>query len=101
MTTCLRRASLAAALALASGAGVLLAQPVIHLETGGKEWVSARTPVEVVVASPPTAEDGRLAFLLVSPDGSSSLDVTDLFRPTERGFVYRPELAPLPPGEHD
>jgi len=101
VTTCLRRASLAAALALASGAGALLAQPVIHLETGGKEWVTARTAVELVVVSPPTAEDGRLAFLLLSPDGSSSVDVTDLFRATERGFVYRPELAPLPPGERD
>ena len=101
MTTCLRRASLAAALALASGAGALLAQPAVHLETGGKEWVTARTPIELVVVSPPTAEDGRLAFLLVSPDGSSAVDATDLFRATERGFVYRPELAPLPPGERD
>jgi hypothetical protein len=101
VTSCLRRASLAAALALAPGAGALLAQPAIHLETGGKEWVTARTPVELVVVSPPTAEDGRLAFLLLSPDGSSAVDVTDLFRATARGFVYRPELAPLPPGERD
>ncbi|MDQ6893879.1 MAG: hypothetical protein M3167_14500 [Acidobacteriota bacterium] len=101
MTICLRRASLAAALALASGSGALLAQPAVHLETGGKEWVTARTPIELVVVSPPTAEDGRLAFLLLSPDGSSAVDATDLFRATERGYIYRAELAPLPSGEHD
>lgn len=95
MTTRLRRASLAAALALTSGAAVLLAQPAVHLDTGGKEWVSSRTPIELVVFPPPKPDEGRLAFLI------GSMDVTDVFRPTARGFAYRPELVPLPSGERE
>ena len=104
MTTCLRRASLATALALASGAFSLLAQSTVsavNLETGGKEWVTSSTPIELVVFPPVNPQEGRLAFVLGSPDGSSSIDATDLFRASARGFVYRPELAPLPSGERD
>jgi hypothetical protein len=72
-----------------------LAQPSVHLDTGGREWVTADTPIEVVAFPPPGPQEGRLAFVL------GSTDATDLFRPTARGFVYRPELMPLPPGETD
>ena len=91
----MRHKSLAAGVALALAAARGLGQPAVHLDTGGKEWVDSRTPIEVVVFPPPRPEEGRLAFIL------GSTDATDLFRPTARGFVYRPELMPLPPGERD
>jgi hypothetical protein len=68
----------------------------IALSTGGHEWVRRDGTVEIKLDRWPTAGEGRLAVLL------GPTDVTDLFQ--QRGadtLAYRPELLPLPPGEHE
>lgn len=84
--------ALAAALSpLAAAAQGLVVEP--GFDAAG--WVRRGDPIEVVVRRPANAESARLVVLI------GELDATDLFRATERGLVYRPELLPLPAGEHE
>lgn len=65
----------------------------ISLDTGGREWVEQRQEIELLLNRPLESADGRLAILI------GQVDLTDLFRSTPRGLVYRAEEMPLPPGE--
>jgi hypothetical protein len=82
-------------------AGLLLATPAraqeieVELVTGGQEWVRRDGTVELVLSRFPAAGEGALAVVV------GGLDRTDLFRRTERGLAYRPELMPLPAGESE
>ena len=93
MTTCLRRASLATALALASGAFSLLAQSTVsavHLETGGKGTIGHLPhAIELVVFPPVNPQEGRLA-------SSSWAPRTDRARSTRRTSSGRARGAPSP-----
>jgi hypothetical protein len=102
-----RRASqiaLALTLGLAAAGSPLRAQGApaatsgelqVTLQTGGQEWVRRDGTVELVLSRWPAAGEGRLAVLL------GPTDVTDLFAQRGSTLVYRPELLPLPPGQHE
>lgn len=62
---------------------------------GSGDWVQRREAIELRLDGEPGSVDGRLAVLL------DRVDVTELFRRTGETLVYRPELMPLPPGEHE
>ena len=88
--------TLSMALALVLCAGGLFGQEIPEItidlgESASDGWVSRQTEITVVVDS---SYDDRLAFLL------GSTDLTDLFRRTDRGWVYRATELPLPAGEH-
>ena len=104
----MRKKALVLALALALCAGGLSAQDInesqdtrtvdlqvrLDLGTGSGPdgWATRRT--EITVELDDETADQRLAFLL------GNNDLTDLFRRTDRGFVYRATDLPLPVGEH-
>lgn len=62
---------------------------------GSGDWVPRTEPIELRLTGALGAEDGRLAVVL------DRIDVTELFRRNGESLVYRPELMPLPPGEHE
>lgn len=66
-----------------------------RLETGGREWVSRRFPIEIALSRPAASAEGRLAVVL------GKTDLTDLFEPTEKGLRYRGALQPFPSGERE
>lgn len=77
--------------AIAASAG---AQDIeIELFTGGQEWVRKNGEVELLFTRFPRPEEGALAVVV------GAMDRTELFRRTDRGLRYRPELLPLPAGE--
>lgn len=61
------------------------------IEARYDDWVRADEPIALAVG----AGGSRLAVFI------GVTDVTDLFRRTADGLVYRPELVPLPPGESE
>jgi hypothetical protein len=67
----------------------------VELFTGGQEWVRRDGVVELVLSRWPSPEEGQVAVVV------GGMDRTDLFRRTARGLAYRPELMPLPSGEHE
>jgi hypothetical protein len=93
-----RRRSIAAGallLALAGGGAMRAAEPQVALATGAGQWVRRDEPFEITLSAWPAATEGRLAVLL------GDVDATELFRRSERGLAYRPELMPLAPGERE
>ncbi|HTS03081.1 MAG TPA: hypothetical protein VMN04_11195 [Thermoanaerobaculia bacterium] len=92
----MRAAARAAALAftLALGPGLAAEDALsVRLETGGQEWVSRRSAIEIVPSRPVRAAEGRLAIQI------GKADVTDLFEPSDAGLRYRARVRPLPTGE--
>ena len=77
---------------------LLLAAPAGAEELGVSlaedRWVRRDTPLRLTLSRPLAAVDGRLAVVL------GATDLTDLFAPDRGDLVYRPEVLPLPPGEH-
>ncbi len=67
----------------------------IQLFTGGQEWVRRDGTVELLFTRWPAVEEGQLAVVV------GNMDRTELFRRTERGLAYRPELMPLPVGQNE
>jgi hypothetical protein len=67
----------------------------ISLFTGGQEWVRRDGSVELVFTRWPAIEEGQIAVVV------GNMDRTELFRRTERGLAYRPELMPLPVGQSE
>ena len=58
-------------------------------------WLRRDEPIELELDRQPAAGEGRLAVLV------GTADLTDLFRTSERGLIYRPDLLPLPAGERE
>jgi hypothetical protein len=89
-----RAAVLAAALLVSPSA--LRAQDItVELFTGGQEWVRRDGTVELVLSRWPATDEGQIAVVVGNQDRS------ELFRRTDRGLAYRPELLPLPPGQSE
>lgn len=65
------------------------------LDSGGREWVGRRDPVELVFSREVTESEGRIAVLI------GGTDVSDLLEGSPRGRRYRPRLVPLPSGEQE
>lgn len=60
-----------------------------------QRFIDRRTAIEFSLSRALEADEGEIAVLI------GSTDVTDLLEGSGTTFVYRPRIAPLPPGERD
>jgi len=82
--------------ALSYGPAALGGQELaVELASGDAQWVRRDTALELRVSGFPEDDEGRLAVLI------GTTDVSELFRRTPQGLIYRPELMLLPVGESE